>query len=373
MKVLYLVTEDWYFWSHRLALARAAKQRGHEVVVVTAVNKHGERIKEEGFKLVPWTLDRSGKNPLRELGSVWELVAVYRRYRPDVAHHVALKPVLYGAVASAVAKTPVTVNALAGLGHIFVAKGPRAFLARKMMTAVLRLAMRREKSGAIFQNPDDMNRFVDAGIVHSEKASLIKGSGVDTDIFVPPATEPSGVPIVLLHSRMLKTKGVYDFLEAAKLLKGRMPVRMVLAGAPDPHNPASVTLPTLEEWNKQGHVEYWGQKENMPEIIKRSSVVALPSFYGEGVPRSLIEAASAARPVVAYDIAGCREIVRDRVNGFLAPAGDVEALAGNIERLLVDDDLRTRMGAEGRRIVEKEFGVRRVAGETLDLYEKLMS
>ncbi len=373
MKVLYLVTEDWYFWSHRLALARAAKRRGHEVVVVTSVNKHGEMIKKEGFKLVPWTLDRSGNNPLRELGSVWELVCVYRRHRPDVAHHVALKPVLYGAVASAVAKTPVTVNALAGLGHIFVAKGVRAFVVRKILTAVLRLAMRRKKSGAIFQNPDDINRFVDAGVVHPSKVSLIKGSGVDTGVFAPPTTEPSGVPIVLLHSRMLKTKGVYDFLEAAKLLKSRIQVRMVLAGAPDPHNPASVNLATLEKWNREGYVEYWGQKENMPEIIRRSSVVVLPSLYGEGVPRSLIEAASAARPLVAYDIAGCREIVRDRVNGFLAPAGDVKALAGHIKKLLVDDDLRARMGAAGRKIVEDEFCVERVVGETLDLYGKLMS
>ncbi|MBI5814493.1 MAG: glycosyltransferase family 4 protein [Nitrospinae bacterium] len=370
-RLLYFVTEDWYFWSHRLAIARAARDSGYEVTVATAVNEHGGRIAAEGFELAPLSLSRRSVNPIKETAGVGEIVSVYRRVRPHIVHHVALKPVIYGSIAAAVADVPVTVNALAGLGHVFVAKGLKAALTRGAIKTALGMAMRRGKSCSIFQNPDDMRAFVEAGIVEQSHAELIMGSGVDTGIFEPPQAEPAGTPVILLSSRMLSTKGVFDFVEAARILKSRgVSVRMALAGSPDPHNPSSIPLAQLAAWNDEGVVEYWGMRENMPETLRETAIVALPSFYGEGVPKSLIEAASSARPVIAYDIPGCREIVRDGVNGYLAPLRDVAALAGRMETLLADSGLRGKMGAAGREMVINGFSEKTVIEKTLALYSR---
>ncbi|MBI4665208.1 MAG: glycosyltransferase family 4 protein [Nitrospinae bacterium] len=373
-KILFFITEDWYFHSHRLALARAARDAGYEVTVATAVNRHGDKIAAEGFSLAPLSLSRRSLNPFSEAMAIAEIVAIYKRVKPHVAHHVALKPVVYGSIAASLAGVPVTVNALAGLGHIFVAQGFKASVTRTAIKTVLRLAMGRKKSCAIFQNPDDMNTFVSGKIVTPSQAELIMGSGVDTDVFTPPGKEPSGAPVVLLSSRMLATKGVYDFVEAARILKSRgAAVRMALAGSPDEHNPSSIAPSQLAEWNDEGVVEYWGQRDDMPDTLKKASIVALPSFYGEGVPKSLIEAASAARPIVAYNIAGCREITRHGENGLLVPLRDVNALAGAIEKLSTDPALRRKMGDAGRAAVIEKFSEKIVTQKTLALYERKLA
>ncbi|VAX21603.1 Lipid carrier : UDP-N-acetylgalactosaminyltransferase / Alpha-1,3-N-acetylgalactosamine transferase PglA; Putative glycosyltransferase [hydrothermal vent metagenome] len=374
-KIIYFVTEDWYFWLHRMPIAKAALKEGYDVIVATAVAEHGEKIKSEGLRLAPLGLNRSGKNPLREFASLLEITRLYRKEKPDIAHHVALKPVIYGAVAAVLSKTPLTVNALAGLGHVFIAKGFKAALVRFFIKAALRFSLRRKSAITIFENPDDLNLLVKMGLLDERQAVLIKGTGVDTSLFAPPEQElPSDeAPVVLLSSRMLMTKGIGDFVEAARILKKRQTnVRMVLAGSPDPHNPMSIPLSRLEEWDKEGAVEYWGFKEDMAELLKQVSIVVLPSFYGEGVPRSLMEAASAERPVVTYDVPGCREIIRHNVNGLLVPLRDIEALADAIAVLLEDGELRKKMGAEGRRIVEEEFSEEIVVEKTMNLYERAM-
>lgn len=372
LKIIYFVTEDWYFWLHRMPVAIAASKNGHDVVVATAVAEHGERIKSEGLKLAPLGLIRSSKNPFREFVSLLEIIKLYRSEKPDIAHHVALKPVIYGAIAAVLSKTPMTVNALAGLGHVFVSKGFKAAIMRFFIKVALRLSLKRKSAKTIFENPDDLNLLVKLGLLDANQAVLIKGTGVDMSLFTPPKSELpiDEPPVVLLSSRMLMTKGIGDFVDAARIIKERkINVRMVLVGSPDPHNPASIPLSQLEKWDKEGAIEYWGFKENMAELLKQVSIVVLPSFYGEGVPRSLMEAACAERPVVTYDVPGCREIIRHNVNGLLVPLRDTKALADAIIKLVNDSELRSKMGREGRKIVAREFSEEIVIEETLFLYK----
>ena len=371
-KLLFFVTEDWYFLSHRLPIARAALHNGLDVLVVTKVNAHGERIKGEGFQLIPLNVHRSGKNPFRELLTFLSLILIYRREKPDIVHHVALKPVLYGSWAARLVGVPFVINALAGLGHVFIARGAKAFFLKKIVELAFRSVLSPKNVRTIFQNPDDLNTFIKEGLLPRGQTRLIKGSGVNTKIFSP-APKREGVPIVVLVARMLWTKGVGEFVEAAKILKEKgVAVRMLIVGTPDPMNPASIPDKTLCGWSASGIVEWLGHRQDIPDILKQSSIAVLPSSYGEGVPKSLIEAASTGLPIVTYDVPGCREIVKHEDNGFLLPPKDVLAMASAIEDLIKNPQLRSKMGKRSREIVEEEFSEEHVIRQTLALYKDLL-
>jgi len=224
----------------------------------------------------------------------------------------------------------------------------------------------------IFQNPDDLNSFVKEGLLQRDKTCLIKGSGVNTKIFNPTPKRDS-VPIVVLVARMLWTKGVGEFVEASKILKEKgVVVRMLLVGTPDPLNPAAIPDKILRAWSESGIIEWLGQRQDIPDILKQSSIAVLPSSYGEGVPKSLIEAASTGLPIVTYDVPGCREIVRNGENGFLVPLKDVRSLADAIEELLRNPEMRYKMGKRSREIVENEFAEEHIIRQTLALYKGLL-
>jgi glycosyltransferase involved in cell wall biosynthesis len=364
-KLLFLVTEDWYFVSHRLPLAVAAQRAGYAVSVATRVRRHGEIIRAAGVRLLPFENARSSLNPLVELWTLARLIALMRRERPDVAHHVAMKPVLYGTLAARLAGTPRVVNALAGMGWLFSSVHGFARALRPLVRWALKAALR---SGTVLvQNPDDASALVrmgvPAGLIHR-----IAGSGVDLARFSP-QPEPGGVPVVLLCARLLWNKGVGEFIEAARLLqKRKVTARFVLAGEPDLANPAAVARERIDAWVAEGLVEYVGWVEDTPRLLATSSVVCLPSYYGEGIPKSLIEAAACGRAIVTTDTPGCRETVHGGDNGLLVPARDASALAGALATLLEDPPLRQQMGARGRVLAEQEFGVDRVISETLALY-----
>ena len=368
-KVLYLVTEDWYFCSHRMSLARAAAAKGYEVAVATRVANHGDAIAAEGFELVPIALRRRNANPWRELGSIAELAGIYRRLRPDIVHHVALKPVVYGSVAAAFVRGPRVVNALAGLGFVFTSQQRGSAVMRMAMKALLRLLLARRGARVIVQNPDDRDSLVRMGLPAS-RMRLIKGSGVDPGTFSRASPAP-GTPIVTLVSRMLWDKGVGEFVEAARTLRSRgVAARMVLVGAPDEGNPNTVPESRLIEWVRQGVVEWWGHRDDVADVWRQSTLATLPS-YREGLPRALLEAACSSLPMVAADAPGCREIVRHEETGLLVPVRDAPALAGAIECLLSDSDLRARLGRRARDVVMREFSDDIVNGQILSLYEEL--
>ncbi|WP_198024844.1 glycosyltransferase family 4 protein [Bradyrhizobium sp. Cp5.3] len=372
--MLFVVTEDWYFVSHRLPIARAALAAGYEVLVATRLGEKAEAITREGFMPIGLQrMRRSGRNPFRELASIAELVALYRSHRPSIVHHVAMKPVLYGSIAARLAGVAAIVNNVAGLGFVFSSKAVYAQTLRRVIVPLLRFALSQRQALTIVQNRDDARVLADEIGVAPDKIRLVKGSGVDLAQFSQ-ARQEGSPPIVLLASRMIKEKGVEDFVQAAALLrKSNVAARFVLAGAPDPENPHSIPEAVLRQYHEVGLVEWWGHCDNIPEIIREAAIVCLPTTYGEGIPKTLIEAAAGECPIVTYDVPGCREIVTDGVNGRLVPAGDVGQLAQALAQLVADPEQRRRMGAQGRKLVQAEFSQEIVVAQTLAIYSELLA
>lgn len=370
-KLLYFVTEDWYFCSHRLPLALAAQDAGYDVAVVTHVNEHGEAIRRAGIRLIPFSLSRRGMNPLSELAVLVRLIVLYRKEKPDLVHHVAMKPVVYGSFAARLSGVPRVVNALAGLGYVFTSDQPKARLLRPVIGSAFRGILNSCRSRLILQNQDDRAMFIRKRFINEERIRLIRGSGVDTAVFSP-TPEPSGIPVVMLVSRMLWDKGIKEFVEAARQLKTRgVDARFVLVGDTDPHNPSAIPNEQLTAWHAEGVIEWWGRHDDMLVVLAQAHIVCLPS-YREGLPKVLLEAASCGRPIVTTDTPGCREVVRNGENGLLVPVRNTVELAGAIQRLIASPELRQKMGARGREIVVSEFAIEKVISETLTVYEELL-
>ena len=372
LRVLYLVTEDWYFVSHRLGLARAVRDAGCDVTVVTRTRDHADAIRREGFRLVSFLLPRSKHSFVSEFKSIVNLVRVYRQERPDLVHHVALKPSLYGSLAALLASVPAVVNAMTGLSFVFTAGHWLRGVLQPLVRITGRLLLSRANSRIIVQNPNDMETLETAGIIRRGRASLIRGSGVDLVEF-PPQPDPEGVLTVAMVSRLLWNKGVGELVEASRILRGRgLKVRTLLIGMPDPENPTSISEEQLCEWHDDELVQWWGYRDSITDVWRQAHVAVLPS-YREGLPKSLLEAASCARPIVATDVPGCREIVRPGENGILVPVRDARSLADALETLLRDRELRQAMGAKSRALVERHFHQDRVVSETFDVYESLLN
>jgi len=372
-RVLFVVTEDWYFWSHRAHLARAVRDAGYQVGVATAPGTLSTRISEEGFTRLPFRLNRKSLNPLGALGSLAGLSRVFFRFRPHLVHLVALKPILLGSLAARLVRVPSVVCAVAGMGYVFVSNRRRSRLLRGGVEAFYRRFLRgRDNTHLIVQNPDDEEFLVGRSLVFAEQVSRICGSGVDTHRFSH-KPEPPGSPVVLLHSRMLWDKGVGELVEAARILRQRgMDFHVVLVGEPDAANPAAIPRETLIAWNREGAVRWLGRREDIPELLTGAHIACLPS-YREGAPLSLIEAASSGRPIVTTDVPGCREVVKHGVNGLLVPPRDPKVLATALRQLIESKPLRLRMGVESRKLAERCLSNEVVVQKTLDVYERMLA
>lgn len=371
-RLLYVVNDAGFFLSHRARLAAAARDNGYEVHVATPAGSLSPRIVAEGFVYHPIPMARSGMHPLQELRSISALVRLYRQLAPDLVHHITIKPVLYGGIAARWAGMPASVSTITGMGHVFSDPALASRVIRTMVKAGYRLIFLHPNTAVIFQNAEDYKTFTDAGTVRLSDAVIIRGSGVDVAEFFPIDEQVREPPLVICACRMLKSKGVPEFVAAAQQLRAKgVRARFILVGDSDPDNPASISQSVLQGWNSAGAVEWWGQRNDMSDVIAGANLVCLPS-YSEGVPKALIEAAACGRAIVATDIPGCREIVRHEDNGLLVPPRDVPALAAAIERLLNDAPMRARMGARGREIAVAEFSLDRVIRETLDVYARLL-
>ena len=370
-RILFLVTEDWYFLLHWIGLARATRDAGFEVLLAMRVHEHGQEISQEGFKLFPIRLLRRSLNPIRESIAILELARLYRTEKPDIVYHVGLKPILYGSVAARLAGIPHVINVFAGLGYAFTSEGIKARLFRLFLGCGLKAAFMCARSIAVFQNEEDRTQLTQDRIVQKNQTRVIRGMGVDTDSFKP-VVDKDREPIVLLACRMLWDKGVGEFVEAARLLSRRkLNARFVLAGRCDQDNPASIRPKQLHQWQEEGVIEWWGHRNDMPTVLGEAAFVVLPS-YREGLPVSLLEAAACGKAIIATDVPGCREVVRHRVNGLLVPPRDAVALADAVAMLLENEELRHALGHRGREIVVKEFSATAVTGQTLALYRELL-
>jgi len=371
-KLIYLVTEDWYFCSHRLPMARAAQRAGFDVAVATRVGEHGERIRAEGFALHPLRWRRGDIGPFSSLAAIAEIARLYRRERPRLVHHVALKPAVLGSIAALLAKVPAVINAVTGVG--FVASSPtlQARLLRGPVIWLLTRLIERHRSRVIVQNEDDRQLLLSLNPRAAARISVIRGSGVDTRHFQP-APEPPAPPVVAgFAGRLLVDKGIATLIAAQQdLCRRGLDLRLRIAGTPDPENPSSIDGATLGRWRLLPGIAWLGQVTDIRELWRAAHIAVLPSRR-EGLPKSLLEAAAMARPVIATDVPGCREIARSGLNALLVPPDDAGALAAALEQLM-DPDLRRRFGAASRALVESDLAEDAVGNATAALYQRALA
>jgi mannose/cellobiose epimerase-like protein (N-acyl-D-glucosamine 2-epimerase family)/glycosyltransferase involved in cell wall biosynthesis len=369
-RLIYLVTEDWYFISHRLPMARAARDAGFEVHVATRVDRHGPAITSEGFHLHPISWRRGSLDPRELFRVIGEVRTLYRSLKPDLAHHVALPATVVGSLA-AIGLPVVCLNAMTGLGTMFTSDTAKLRVTRALLTLVLRRLLRRPGSAVLVQNDDDCKMITRLG-VDGKHIALIPGSGVDTDAMMP-SPEPPGAVTVAFVGRLVESKGIRTLIAAHEHLSRRgRDIRLLIAGLPDPANPASIPPQEIEAWTRRPHVSHLGFVKDIVALWASAHIAVLPS-HREGLPLSLLEAAACGRPLIATDVPGCRAIVRQDVNGLLVPLDDAEALADAIDRLATEPELRRKFGEASRKLVEREFSARRIGHDVVELYRRLVA
>jgi glycosyltransferase involved in cell wall biosynthesis len=370
-RLLFLITVDWFFASHFLSRAVAARQAGFDVLVVTHLDADRERLRAAGLVPIHWRVSRRGLNPFAELRALRQLLRIYREQRPDLVHQIALKPVVYGSLAARATGVRHVLNAPVGMGFVFSSGSLLARALRPVVLLALRALLNPPGSRVVFENRDDRAAAVADGLVRERDAVLIRGAGVDVRV-IAPAPEPPGRPRVVLVARMLWDKGVGELVEAARLLRARgVDAEFVLVGGVDAENRACIEAAQLQAWQAEGVVDWLGHRRDVAAVLAGSHIVTLPS-YREGLPKALLEALAAGRPIVTTDVPGCREAVVHGENGLLVPPRDAAALAGALAVLIRDPALRRRFGAAGRRLAEREFATELVERATLDLYADML-
>ncbi len=367
------VTVDWFFRSHFLGRALAARREGWRVVVLTRCEDGGASLAALGLEAIPLPISRSGLHPVREVATLLRVLRAYRRIRPDLVHHVAMKPIVYGTLAARLLRIRAIVNAPVGLGFVFTSNSLRARALRPLLSATLRALLDPPGARVVLENGDDARALVEAGWVREADVRLVRGAGVDLERFAPPMVPPSGTPRVVLPARMLRDKGVEEFAAAARaLLSEGIDAEFLLAGSADPDNPSAIPPARLRELGARPGLRWLGHVDDMPALLARCAVACLPS-YREGLPKALIEAAACGLPIVTTDVPGCRDVVRDGVDGLLVPPRDAVALAAALRRLLGDAALRSAMGGAARARAVAEFGSDRVEGETLAVFREALA
>ena len=372
MKIVLFANTDWYLWNFRRSLALALRDAGHDVLLISPDGPYGEKLRGLGLRWQPVPMDRRSLNPLREAVLLLHLLRLLRQEKPALVHGFTIKCAVYGSLAARLAGVPARVNAVAGMGYVFISHSLKARLLRPLVRSLLKLALGGHNARLILQNPDDVALFQRAGLVDASQVRLIPGSGVDCSRFLPdPDREPCPRLRVLLPARLLWDKGLAEYVQAARLLRaeGRQ-IDFLLAGDPDPGNPAAVPEPEVRGWVDEGIVEWLGHVDDMPGLLRSVDVVALPS-YREGLPKGLIEAAASGCALVTTDVPGCREVVTHEVDGLLVPVRDGHALAGAIGRLQDDPQLRVQLTDAGRRKALEQFDERIVIRDTIAVYREL--
>ncbi|MDU9029251.1 glycosyltransferase family 4 protein [Pseudomonas mediterranea] len=370
-RLLIIVNDPAFFISHRLAIAVGAKEKGYEVHIATMAGKAVRSIVDEGFFHHTLPLSRSGSNPFAELLSLFSIWRLLWHIKPGILHLVTIKPVIYGGIAARLAPVKGVVAAVSGLGFVFISKGAKAALLRRSVSFLYRLALGKKNLRVIFQNLDDCKALRDLGLVSSSKVEVIRGSGVDLDGYSFLPEQRTETPVVCLAARLLRDKGVLEFVDAAKILNHRgIKARFQLIGDIDPGNPATITFAEVSAWRNEGFIELLGYRKDIATLFAQANIVTLPS-YREGLPKVLVEAAACGRAVVTTDVPGCRDAIEPGSTGLLVPVQDPVALADALELLIRDADLRQQLGTAGRMLAECEFDLNKVVQQHLEIYSKL--
>lgn len=374
--LIFVVTEDWYFLSHRMPTVQGAQAAGYDVAVVTSDGAARAGIEAQDVRVIPFSFDRRSLNPFKALRQIWDLRRIYKAEDPHVVHHIAMKPILFGSLAARLVRVPHVVNAFAGLGYVFSASTLLARGMRLILIPAFRVLLNRPGSVVLFQNEDDRALLQKLGAVagKNSRTVLIRGSGVDTQSLSPlPLPMGGGDFICVFAGRMIGIKGLPTLQEAFARLQHTYPhIRLWLCGQPDPGNPGSWTQAQIQAWvNSNPQVVFKGHCR-MEQIWPQAHVALQPSYGGEGVPKSLLEAAACARPIIATAVPGCRDMVVEGQNGFLVPPRDAALLAERIVMLAQDHDLCQRMGQASRALVEGELSAATVSDKAQALYQSLL-
>jgi glycosyltransferase involved in cell wall biosynthesis len=369
--VLFAVTEDWYFWAHRKPLADYLHARGCDISVATRVKDFRSRLSAAGFNCIAMNFERSLRYPWRDVRVLFTLPAAITRHDPDIVHLVSLKPILLSAMALLSNRRTRFVAAFTGMGYLFSTTDRGAHWLQSLVVAVLRALLQRPNCWVIVQNADDLALLRSHRLGDAARTILIPGSGVDTQAFAYREVPLSATPLVVLPARLIRDKGIAEFVAAAERTRAAIPgARFALVGAADPDNPAAIDAATIERWTRSGIVEWWGHRADMAAVYHAAQIVCLPS-YREGLPKVLLEAAACGRPLVAADVAGCREVCIDGLTGTLVAPRSIDALASALIAMLRSPDMQLRYGLAARALVERHFSLELIAGQTLAFYQQI--
>jgi len=370
-KLLFIVNVDWFFLSHRLPIAIEAQNQGYEVHIAVSVTDKLESLESHGFIVHPLTLDRSSTGLMGGVKTFIEIFQILRDIRPHIVHLVTIKPVLLGGIATRLSGVPAMVAAIPGLGTLFISNNSRISVLRYFVQKLYSFALGHSNSVIIVQNSDDKSILLDMQAIKSEQVRLIRGSGVDLKDYSI-ELEPAGTAVITMAARLLRDKGVYEFVEAARLINaGGIDAEFRLIGDIDPGNPTTITEAELQQWRQEGCVKILGFRDDIARQYAQSNIVCLPSYYREGLPKCLVEAAACGRAVVTTDMPGCRDAIEPDKTGLLVPPRDAAALADAIQRLIENPELRYKMGEEGRKLAEQEFAIEKIVNEHLIIYKEL--
>lgn len=375
-KILINLTEDWFFKSHFLSRAIDAKKSGYDVFVTCNESNDRKFIEQRGIKFISSSLNRRSLNPIYELFVLIKYFFIFRKINPDIVHNVGPKPIIYGSIAARINNIKSVINAPIGMGFVFSSESIKAKFLKLILLFLLKLTLNThhgndKKNRVIFENLDDMNFFLKRKIVKYNDSILIRGAGVEIDKELIKNKKKNDIPTVALVARMLEDKGIYEFVEAAKILKNKkIKVRFLLIGDVDKKNPTSLKQSTLKSWNDQQIIEWLGWVKDVKKILLGIDVLCLPS-YREGLPKSLLEGASLALPLITTNTVGCREVVKDGVNGYLVPIKDSLGLSLAIEKLIKDKDLRLKMGEKSLKIAISQFSSEIINSQTIKIYNEL--
>jgi glycosyltransferase involved in cell wall biosynthesis len=370
-RLVYVINDAEFFVRHRMGHVAEAIAEGYDVHILVPPGAATASMIADGATVHALPLARGKASPVRELQTISAIARLYRQLRPQLVHHISVKPVLYGTIVARALGVPGIVNTIPGMGWLFTGEDTAAAVRRKLAIAFYQMALRTQRMRIIVQNPDDRDELVRERIASPESIVVLDGAGIDLDEFRFHEA-PDGPPLVVMPARMLRDKGVVEYVEAARALRATTNARFALVGGIDPHNPAGLKESALNEWQSEGVVEWWGHREDMPQILAQAAIVALPS-YREGMPRTLLEAAATGRPIVTTEVPGCRQAVIHGETGLLVPSRDSAALARALKTVIDDHALRVRMGRAARAMAERRWDINKIMRETLDVYKTVSS
>ena len=375
-KILFNITEDWFFLSHFLSRALSAQKDGFEIYVCCNETNKKEIIEKYGIKFLRLPYKRPNINPIYQVYILIKLLLIIIKVKPNIIHNIALKPIILVSIASRLLKINSVVNAPVGMGYIFISKSIKAKLLKPILIFLLKILLnsrngKNKRRKVIFENIDDLNYFKKLKAIDSNHAYVISGAGVEIDKTFSKRKIKNKIPKVVLIARMLRDKGIYEFFEAYQILKDKkINCQFVLVGDIDPLNPASLERSTLEKWQEAKEIEWLGWIDDIEKVLLATDILCLPS-YREGLPKSLVEGAAAGLPLVATDTVGCREVVIDGQNGFLVPIKDPISLAAAIQKLILNSSLRKLMGIESFKMATSKFSSSKINALTLKVYNEL--